>query len=179
MKTRSSSTPSSLASARLERSGAVRVARHECSTLSLQCDMAATARSAEFTLRWISTVGNLLGAIVAFLYFRVVDHASSPLPPVRWTDVVISLVLFALLVISLVRLSGPWTAALNRVQELPTLPPAEAEVVRRRALLFPYFLAGLSLLGWTLAGIIWGVIWPLLAGVFTPITRSARSSATP
>ena len=130
--------------------------------------MAATARSAEFTLRWISTVGNLLGAIVAFLYFRVVDHASSPLPPVRWTDVVISLVVFALLVSSLVRLSGPWTAALNRVQELPTLPPAEAEVVRRRALLFPYFLAGLSLLGWTLAGIIWGVIWPLLAGVFTP-----------
>jgi MFS family permease len=29
-------------------------------------------------------------------------------------------------------------------------------------------MAGLSLLGWTLAGIIWGVIWPLLAGVFTP-----------
>jgi adenylate cyclase len=40
--------------------------------------------------------------------------------------------------------------------------------VRRRALQFPYFLAGLSLLGWTVAGLIWGVLWPLLAGVFSP-----------
>ena len=39
--------------------------------------------------------------------------------------------------------------------------------MRRRALLFPYFLAGLSFTGWTLAGLIWGVAWPLLAGVFT------------
>jgi hypothetical protein len=33
---------------------------------------------------------------------------------------------------------------------------------------FPYFLAGLSIVGWTLAGLIWGVAWPLLAGVFSP-----------
>ena len=32
--------------------------------------------------------------------------------------------------------------------------------MRRRALLFPYFLAGLSFLGWTLAGLIWGVDLP-------------------
>ena len=123
--------------------------------------MVPTARSAEFTLRWISTVGNLLGAIVSFLYFRVVDRASSPLPPVRWTDVVVSLVLFALLVGSLFRLSDPWTAALNRVEELPALPPAEAELVRRRALLFPYFLAGLSLLG-NFLFIPWYPFWSLL-----------------
>ena len=128
----------------------------------------ASARTPEFTLRWITTVGNLLGAIVAFLYFRVVDHASSRLPPVRWIDVVVSIIIFAMVVGGGVRLSRPWTRPLNRVAELPSLPPAEAELVRRRALLFPYFLAGLSLLGWTLAGLIWGVVWPLLAGVFSP-----------
>jgi class 3 adenylate cyclase len=127
----------------------------------------ASPRSPEFTLRWITTIGNLLGAIVAFVYFRVVDP-SSVLPPVRWIDVIISIILFALIVGAGVRLSVPWTRPLNRLADLPSLPPAEAELVRRRALLFPYFLAGLSFTGWTLAGLIWGVAWQLLAGVFTP-----------
>ncbi|MGH7301625.1 MAG: hypothetical protein ACREJE_14520, partial [Candidatus Rokuibacteriota bacterium] len=125
----------------------------------------AAARSPEFTMRWILVVGNLLGAIVAFVYFRVVDHASV-LPPVRWFDVIVSIFLFALIVGGGTWLSSLWTRPLNR--ELPSLSPAEAELVRRRALLFPYVLAGLSIAGWTLAGLIWGVVWPLLAGVFSP-----------
>jgi len=129
----------------------------------------ASARASEFTLRWILLVGNLLGAIVAFLYFRVVDRASGlGLPPVRWFDVIVSLIIFAMLVGVGVWLSVPWTRPLNRVRELHSLPPAEAELVRRRALQFPYFLAGLSFVGWTMAGLIWGVVWPLLAGVFSP-----------
>jgi len=127
----------------------------------------ASARAPEFTLRLTSYVGNLLGAIVAFLYFRVVDHASV-LPPVRWIDVVVSIIIFTMLAGGGIWLSRPWTKPLNRLAELPSLPPAEAALVRRRALLFPYFLAGLNLLGWTLAGLIWGVVWPLLAGVFSP-----------
>ncbi|MGH7369123.1 MAG: HAMP domain-containing protein, partial [Candidatus Rokuibacteriota bacterium] len=127
----------------------------------------ASARTPEFALRLTSYVGNLLGAIVAFLYFRVVDHASV-LPPVRWIDVVVSIIIFTMLAGGGIWLSRPWTKPLNRLAELPSLPPGEAALVRRRALLFPYFLAGLNLLGWTLAGLIWGVVWPLLAGVFSP-----------
>ncbi len=37
------------------------------------------------------------------------------------------------------------------------LSPREAALVRRRALLFPYFLAGLTFTGWVMAGLIWGV----------------------
>ena len=125
-------------------------------------------RTPEFTLRWITTTGNLLGATLAFLYFRVVDHAASRLPPLRWIDVIVSIIVFALLVGSGIRISRPWIRPLNRVAELATLPPAEADLIRRRALLYPYFLAGLSFLGWTLAGLIWGVLWPILAGVFSP-----------
>jgi len=127
-------------------------------------------------MRWILIVGNLLGAIVAFVYFRVVDHASV-LPPVRWFDVIVSIILFALIVGGGTWLSSLWTRPLNR--ELPSLSPAEAELVRGRALLFPYFLAGLSMVGWTLAGLIWGssgLCWP---GSSRRIARCARSSATP
>jgi len=86
----------------------------------------AAARTPEFTLKWITTFGNLLGAITAFVYFRVVDPSSSVLPPVRWIDVIISIILFALIVGAGIGLSRPWTRPLNRVAELPTLPPAEA-----------------------------------------------------
>jgi adenylate cyclase len=41
------------------------------------------------------------------------------------------------------------------------------------ALLLPYALAGITLAGWGLAGVLWGIVWPLLAGTFSP-TRSAR-----
>ena len=140
----------------------------------------AEPRSPEFTLRWITTVGNLLGAIVAFVYFRVVDHAGSVLPPVRWMDVVISIIVFALIVGAGIRPSRPWTRPLNRVAELATLPSAEADLVRRRALMFPYFLAGLSFprldhgrphLGRSLAA-----SWPAL---FSPYQSLRQSSATP
>ena len=41
-------------------------------------------------------------------------------------------------------------------------------MVRRRALLFPYALAGVSGVGWLLAGVLWGVVWPFLAGTRAP-----------
>ncbi len=116
---------------------------------------------------WTNTVGNLLGAIVAFLYFRVVDYAAADLPRVRLFDVVISLVLFALLVGFGYWLSRRWVRSLSRAAELPVLLPHEAQLVRRRALLFPYFIAGLTLIGWVLAGLIWGVVLPFLGGRFS------------
>jgi adenylate cyclase len=128
----------------------------------------APVRSAVYSMRWISAAGNLLGAVIAFLYFRVVDDASVRLPPVRWLDVAVSIAVFALIVAAGVRFSRPWTRPLDRLAELATLPPAEAELVRRRALLFPYFLAWISFVGWVAAGLIWGVLWPWLAGVFSP-----------
>ena len=32
----------------------------------------------------------------------------------------------------------------------------------------PWAIAGLTLVGWTLAGLIWGVFWPLITGTFEP-----------
>ena len=48
------------------------------------------------------------------------------------------------------------------------------------ALLFPDALAGISVVGWLLAGVLWGVVWPLLAGTLAPHPCCPRrSSATP
>jgi hypothetical protein len=48
-------------------------------------------------------------------------------------------------------------------------PPGPAgDAVRRRALQFPWAIAAFNLLGWTLAGLIWGLLWPLLAGIYEP-----------
>ncbi len=39
--------------------------------------------------------------------------------------------------------------------------------MRRRALVLPYAMAGLSLAGWTLAGVAFGVVRPWLLGTFS------------
>ena len=43
-----------------------------------------------------------------------------------------------------------------------------ATLVRRRALLYPFVIAAVTLLGWILAGVVWGAVWPLLLGTFMP-----------
>jgi adenylate cyclase len=56
------------------------------------------------------------------------------------------------------------------------LPPSgpDAELVRRRAILVPYVFGALAFAGWIGAGLVWGVLYPVLWGFFTP-ARSVRS----
>ena len=107
---------------------------------------------------WITIVGNLLGAIVAFLYFRVVDYAATTGPKLTTMEVAYSLVIFAVLVGVGTWLSRRWALPLGRVAELDRLPAPEARLARQRALFFPYFLAGITFTAWVLAGLIWGVL---------------------
>jgi len=124
-------------------------------------------RSSGSTYRWVSVAGNFLGATVAYLYFRVLDNAAVHLPPLQWIHVVHSLIVFAILVAIGTVLSQAWARPLERVPELPSLPPVEAELVRRRALQMPYVVAGINFTGWVLAGLIWGVGFPLATGTFS------------
>jgi adenylate cyclase len=127
----------------------------------------ARPRATAFTFRWINATGNLLGAIVAFLYFRVVDYAVAHLPRVGVAEVLSSAVIFAGLVFVGNQLANRWLRPLTRGGETAGLPPREAQLLRRRALLFPYFFAGLTFAGWVLAGLIWGVALPLHHGRFS------------
>jgi HAMP domain-containing protein len=130
----------------------------------------AQPRNPALLIRLINFIGNLFGAIVAFLYFRVVDHNADHAPPVGLPEIVLSIIFFVVLVGIGMRFSGRWMAPIGRAAGGEPLSEHEAAVVRRRVLLFPYFLAGLTMVGWTLAGLIWGIMIPLMFGMhLTPL----------
>jgi len=126
-----------------------------------------------FALR-ILGVGNLLGALVSFFYFRFVDYTAAEVPGVGVLEIIYSIAAYGLLVLAGYVLGRRWTAPLTRWRGQADPPPSAIALVRRRALLFPYALTGISAIGWLLAGVLWGVVWPLLTGSFAP-HRAARS----
>ena len=110
-------------------------------------------------LRTTTIAGNLLGAILAFSYFRVVDpEVASPAGPVGVGDIALSVVIFGTLVAVGYPFARRWLSPL-----VPSgapgaeAPTAEASLVRRRALQVPYMFACLTLAGWVMAGIIWAL----------------------
>lgn len=72
---------------------------------------------------------------------------------------------FSLLMVAGSVWANRWTRPLARGPSGPDAAGARLET-RRRAILLPYVIAGISAVGWTLAGLIWGVLWPLAAGHF-------------
>jgi adenylate cyclase len=112
--------------------------------------------------------GNLLGAMITAFYFNRIDPRATevaygplaqPLP-------------FFVLGFSLIAGGG---YLVGRWWSRPLAEPGDrpSALARRRAVLLPYALAGITLAGWVVAGALWGVVGPLLAGTFTP-ARSAR-----
>src|SRR5215471_6668039 len=120
------------------------------------------------SLRITTTAGNLLGAILTFFYFRVVDpEVTAASGAVSARDVALSVAAYVALVAIAYPLGKRWLSPLltpPRDEAAAADPP-----VRRRALQVPSVFACLTLAGWILAGIIWGVIWPsVTAGRFEP-----------
>jgi adenylate cyclase len=107
---------------------------------------------------------NLIGAIVSFTYFTFVDHVMSAHRPVGLSSAIGFFVVgFAALTTLVYVLIDRWTRVLDPVDgRWPTSLEA-----RRRALLFPYAISGIIFFGWALAGLIWGVIRPLMLDAFT------------
>ena len=113
---------------------------------------------------------NLLGAVVSFAYFTFVD-AMTAVPaeaPVR-SAVAAFVVGFTLITVVVNVWINRWARVLGPIDgRYPTSVEA-----RRRALMLPYALAGITFCGWALAGLIWGVARPLQLGVFT-VERALR-----
>jgi adenylate cyclase len=106
---------------------------------------------------------NLVGALVSFTYFAFVD----PLAPPRTDEIGGAVRFFAvgftLLSVIVAVWSDRWSRVLNPVDgRYPTSMEA-----RRRALLLPYALAGIVFCAWAIAGLLFGVIRPLMIGMFT------------
>jgi class 3 adenylate cyclase len=113
-----------------------------------------------------SYLGNFLGGILTFAYFRFVDHAAHGAEvPVSALELAYFAAGFALLIAVGDLFVTRWSRGLTRRDA----PATEAErlELKRRALLYPYVIAGIALAGWALAGVIWGVVWPWLGGRLT------------
>ena len=109
-------------------------------------------------------LGNLLGGLLTFFYFRFIDTAASVAPVGRG-----ELVFFA---IAFGAITGTGHVIVN-AQIRPLMqalasegdPPPE---LRRRALAYPWIVASVTTAGWVLAGLTWGVVYPVATGTFTP-----------
>ena len=122
----------------------------------------------------VNAAGNFLGAAVAFLYFRLVDQHAATLPRVSLHEVVHPLLVFAALIALGHWLNNRWVAPINRATQGHPLSEREAALVRRRALLFPYVLAGVSFAGWVVAGLVWGFGMPLMMGRDVSLSDGVR-----
>jgi class 3 adenylate cyclase len=116
---------------------------------------------------WLQMVvlvpANLVGAVVSFTYFTFVD----PLAPTESVDlpgaIAFFLVGFAVLAGFVSVCANRWTRVLDPVDgRVP-----DSTEARRRALLLPFALAGIVGVAWALAGVLFGVIRPLMLGAFT------------
>src|SRR5215470_2629823 len=92
---------------------------------------------------WILVVGNLVGAVLTFLYFRVIDlPAAGPGRALGPWEIGYFVVGFSALVALGYAWIHRWTAPLVRAQPaIADLPDAEARLVKRRALLLPQMFA--------------------------------------
>ena len=114
----------------------------------------------------LAVLGNLGGALLTFTYFSAIDRAAMREVRVGAGEVLFFVAGFALLFTVARRSSRRWMAPLARAGDV--LPPGPGgDRARRRALLLPAFVALLSGAGWCVAGLLWGVLWPVLAGEFS------------
>jgi len=112
---------------------------------------------------------NLIGALVSFTYFTFVDQLTPRRDGISGAALFF-VVGFALLAAFVSFWADRWSRVLDPVDcRWPTSMEA-----RRRALLLPYALAGIVFCGWALAGLLFGVIRPLMLGVFTVERASPR-----
>ena len=122
-------------------------------------------------LAQVMTPMHLLGAVVTFVYFRFVDYTAFELGHRLGPGEIAYFVAgFATLGALVWTLAAWWAGPLEAAP-----PPGPAgDLARRRAVHLPLALAATTLLAWVLAGIIWGIGWPLINGTLVP-TRAVRT----
>jgi adenylate cyclase len=117
----------------------------------------------------LNVLGNFAGALLTFVYFNLLDpsahEGTTAAGPAIWIFFAVS---FGLLAFAARSVATRWSRPLMELDGAPPEGPA-GEELRRRALLLPGVFALLSLAGWMVASLIWGVLWPLLVGEFTPV----------
>jgi adenylate cyclase len=122
--------------------------------------MARSRRPSPRTVRVLA--GNLLGAMITAFYFNRIDPRAAELgSPSLARTLPFFVVGFAVIAAIGYAIGRRWFRPLDA-------PGPPSALARRRAVRLPYALAALTFAGWVLAGVLWGILWPVLAGRFTP-----------
>jgi len=112
--------------------------------------------------------GNLFGAVVTFSYLAFFDRPEHADRLGTVTHVLFFVAAYPVLAVTGFLLSQRWM-----VPHPDEQPDLSDPVLRRRVLAMPFMLAGVTALGWALAGLIWGLALPLATGTFDP-ARATR-----
>jgi adenylate cyclase len=130
----------------------------------------AVGRVVRYASRLVG-VGNLLGAVVTFLYFLFIDVSAPTETSTLAAPIVYFVVSFA--VVGGMARIGAWrfTAPLRAWVERGGPPDV---FVRQRAIALPFDMARVSAVGWLLAGVAWAVVWPALVGEASPVAALRR-----
>ena len=116
----------------------------------------------------IMLLGNLAGAVFTFIYFRFLDTvALEGATHLGRGEALYFVAGFSLLAAIGYATGVRWIRPVTQMTGAPP-PGPEGDEVRRRALVIPGFFALLSFAGWIAASLVWGVLWPLLVGEFSP-----------
>ena len=111
----------------------------------------------------LMVLGNLIGGLVAFVYFSFLDTSFKSgvvTKSVRPVQILYFVAGFATIAaIGAVR-SARWSRSLGG--STPPPPGPEGDEIRRRALLLPRAYARQSFIGWVLAAFVWPILWPIL-----------------
>jgi adenylate cyclase len=113
--------------------------------------------------------GNLFGALVTFTYFTFFEPMEHPDTVTTGAHIAFFVVGYSALAAVGVTLARRWG-----VPSLEDHPDLADQGLRRRALALPFTMAAISALGWVLAGVLWGAVWPALTGTLDwPAARRA------
>jgi adenylate cyclase len=128
-------------------------------------------RRQRLALMRVSLPANVLGALLAFAYFQFIDPRAVALARRPSAGQLVFFVVgLALLIAAGERLGHWWTRPLS---DGPPAPGPRGDEARRRAVQLPWAMAAITLLGWVLAGLIWGVLWHAMTGTLE-LGHSAR-----
>jgi adenylate cyclase len=116
-------------------------------------------------------LGNLVGALLTWFYFRFVDFTAPQFQAkISSAEIVFFVTCFGGLIAVATAWGSRWSRPLDGSDPAASADP---ELVRRRAIMLPYVFGALAFTGWVGAGLVWGVAYPLIWGFFTP-ARSVR-----
>ncbi len=126
-------------------------------------------------VKLVSIVGNLIGALLTFLYFAYINVGADKAQEGPSLHHLIFFIIgtgfiFLVIVTMNVRWSRPLFSAIDGDISVDGLDRASAERLKRKALHFAPMMAGSSLLGWIMAGFIFGMLMPVILQAFFGLT---------